>query len=31
VRKVRIGAEEIARGTPVNVLIYAVRRHRALA
>jgi cytochrome P450 len=29
-RDVLIGGEEIARGTPVNVPIYAVHRHRAL-
>jgi cytochrome P450 len=29
-RKVRIGSEEIASGTPLNVPIYAVHRHRAL-
>ena len=29
-RTVRIGSEEIAPGTPVNVPIYAVHRHRAL-
>jgi cytochrome P450 len=29
-RAVRIGTEEVAPGTPVNVPIYAVHRHRAL-